>query len=135
VPSQTNARLTLVTGATAATGGRDDWDAPGVAPGGPGAAPAPPVKWQAPAGAELNAYYRESVQRFTGADGPTVAPVRTLIIDSSVARAAGIDTDDVLTFTGPDGVVRTARATVIAVRELAGIPARLQTARLELEVK
>lgn len=126
MPPQVNATLTRVTGATAATGGRDDWDAPGVEPAGAG-----PQKW---AGA-APAYYSESVQRTAGGGDVNVASTRTLFVDSAVARAAGIDTDDVLTFTGPDGVVRTARAATVAVRELAGIPADLQTARLDLELK
>lgn len=130
MPPQVNATLTRVTGATAATGGRDDWDAAmdgleGAAaePAGAGA-----VKWEG----EAAAYYRESVRRGQGATADVVE-ARTLYIDSHVARAASIDTDDVLTFRDPSGAERTARAGTVAIRELAGIPATLQTARLELE--
>jgi len=80
------------------------------------------------------AYYREDVRRDVTAGGANVVAARVLYVDSAVARAAGIDTDDVLTFTDPAGVVVSARAAVVAIRELDGVPAELQTARLELEV-
>lgn len=78
-----------------------------------------------------DAYYRESVEDRQG-DAGGVVEVRTLIIDSSVARASSIDTDDVITFTDPAGLTRTARAARVARGELAGIPDHLQTTRLEL---
>lgn len=121
MPPQVNARLTRVQGATVATGGRDDWDAPAVEPGDAGA-----EKWAGVA----DAYYRETHDRRP--DGRVL--VRELILDTATVTAAGIDTDDVLTFTDPAGVERTARAAIVAIRELAGVPAELQTARLELEV-
>lgn len=127
MPPQVNARLTAVTGATAATRGRDDWDEP--AGGEP--ADAGGLKWSGSA----PAYYREDVRRIVGAaGGADVVEARVLYIDSSVARAANIDTDDVLTYTDPAGVERTARAAVVAIRELAGVPGDIQTARLELEL-
>jgi hypothetical protein len=121
MPPQVNATLTAVHGADAETGGRDDWDAPAVQDGTPDG----PSKWTGTA----DAYYREDVTRV----GPDVVEVRALYVDSAVAREAGIDTDDVLSFTDPAGNPRTARASVVAIRELDGIPADLQTARLELE--
>lgn len=128
MPVQVNAHLTRIRAATAATGGRDDWDAPGAEPAGAGA-----VKWEAP-GPELNAYYREKARRPADGVGDDVVTDRTLIIDSTVARAAGVDTDDVLEYVDPDGQARTARAATVAIAELPGIPASLQTARLELEL-
>lgn len=121
MPPQVNATLTKITGATAATGGRDDWWTPGDGPAGEA-----PEKWTGEAGA----YYQEKVTRT--ADGPGYA--RVLYIESAVARAAGLDTDDVLTFTGPDGVERVERVAIVAIRELAGLSPSLQTARLELEL-
>lgn len=130
MPPQANAQLTRVTSATAATGGRDQWDsavagAP-TEPTGAGAA-----KWTGIA----DAYYSERVDRTPGDAGAVDVIVHhVLYIDSAVARAAGIDTDDVLTFTDPTGATRTARASSVAIRELPGIPPSLQTARLELEL-
>lgn len=121
MPAQVNATLTAVHGADAETGGRDDWDAPAAQDGTPNGA----EKWTGTA----DAYYRQDVTRV----GPDVLEVRVLYVDSAIARAAGIDTDDVLSFTDPAGNPRTARAAVVAIRELAGIPGDLQTARLELE--
>lgn len=123
MPPQVNARLTAVNDADAASGGRDDWDAP-AAPDGPAAGV---EKW---AGDEP-AYYTEKITR---ADGNVVA-TRILYVDTHVATAAGIDTDDVLTFTDPDGEVRRARAALVARRALAGVPLELQTTRLELELR
>ena len=109
--------------ATAATGGRADWDEPaGVEPAGAGAA-----KW---AGA-ADAYYTVKSQFTAGADGANVTATRRLIIDSAIARASGVDTDDVVTWTGASG--GTARVVAVAIAELAGIPPELQTARLDLE--
>jgi hypothetical protein len=125
MPPQVNARLTGVTTATAArTMAREDWDqAAGVEPAGAGT-----VKWSG----DAPAYYREATRFVPGAAGATVISERVLYVDSRVVREAGIDTDDVLSFTDPAGVARTARAIVIAVSELDGVPPELQTARLEL---
>lgn len=125
MPPQVNARLTAVTTATAAVSrAREDWDQPaGVEPSGAGAS-----KWTG----DAPAYYREASRFVPGAGGATVVAERVLYIDSAVAREAGLDTDDVLTFTDPTGATVQARAVVIAVSELPGIPDELQTARLEL---
>lgn len=123
MPPFHNATLVGVTSATAATGGRDDWDAP-AEPAGAGS-----TKWTG----EAPAYYRQDVERVVGPNGVDVVEVRELIIDSAVARAAGVDTDDVVRFIDSAGVEQTARASAIAVRELDGIPATLQTTKLELE--
>jgi hypothetical protein len=128
MPAQVNAVLTRVGGATAATGGRDDWDnsLDGVA--GPEPAGAGGAKWTGFA----DAYLQERVTRTPG-DAGSVSTVRALIVDSDVARAAGIDTDDVLTFEDAAGVERTARALTVTRAELDGIPSHLATTRLELE--
>jgi len=120
VPPQSNATLDQVLQATAATGGRDDWDqAAGVEPAGAGA-----VKWTGPAAA----YYTEGI---VYSDGNRIA-TRRLIVDTATARASGVDTDDVLVFTVA-GVQRQARAVEVLIRELEEIPPELQTTRLELE--
>lgn len=124
MPPQTNATLTRIGSATAATGGRDDWDEPaGEEPAGADAA-----KWTGAAGA----YYTEHNAFTPGLGGADRTATRALIVDSSVARAAGVDTDDVVTFMHAGGQV-VSRVTGVAIRELAGIPVELQTARLELE--
>lgn len=129
MPPQTNARLTAVNAADTGTGGRDDWDAPAPAST-PDTAPAGAVKWSG----DADAYYRQKVQRTPdGSGGLNIVEVRTLFVDSAVARASGVDTDDVITFTDPAGVVRRARASSIALSELDGVPSDLQTARLELD--
>ena len=122
---QTNARLTAVNGATAATGGRDDWDAPGAEPAGAGA-----QKWIG----DAPAYYQERVTRLedTGGGEANVVQARTLYLETATARAIGIDTDDVITFTDPAGVSRTGNAQVVTYSELAGVPSGLQTTRIEL---
>lgn len=127
MPPQTNARLLAVHDADALTGGLDDWDTQAA----PGSPPAGAQKWAG----DAPAYYRETVQRTITAGNVDVGDVRILWIDSTIARAASIDTDDVLTFTDPTGVQRTARASSVARSELAGIPSILQTTRLELEVR
>jgi hypothetical protein len=129
MPTQVNAMLTAVNGADAGTGGRDDWDAP-VAASSPASAATGPVKWTGSA----DAYYGERIQRVPdGAGGVNIIAIRRLIVDSAIARAAGIDTDDVVTFTNPAGVVVHARAAAIRVAELDGVSAGLQTTRLDLE--
>lgn len=130
MPAQVNAALVRVTSATAATGGRDDWDdaVAGTAPAGSEPAGAGTVKWVG----EADAYLRETVRRDAGESGGVVES-RILYVDTVIARAAGIDTDDVLTFRDIAGVERTARARIVARAELDGIPSRLATTRLELE--
>jgi hypothetical protein len=130
-PPQVNATLTSITGATAATGGRDDWDAArtAVAAGG-GAQPAEPadagpVKWTG----AVRCYYRPVLERTAG----DMVERRTLIIPTTIALAAGLDTDDVVTFTvDGDATPTSARARMVSTPRLAGIPDSLQTARLEL---
>jgi hypothetical protein len=124
MPPQVNARLVAVNGADAATGGADDWDSP-ASPG----APAGSLKWDGGA----DAYYRETERRLEDGGNTTVVAVRELYVDTTVARAASIDTDDVITFLDPAGVERTGRALIVTRSELAGIPEALQTTRLELE--
>lgn len=128
MPLQVNATLTAVNGSDAGTGGRDDWDAP-VPAATDATAPTGPVKWAGVA----DAYYVEQDVRAVGPAGVDVTTVRRLIIDSTVARASGVDTDDVLTFTDPTGTVVHARASKVRISELAGVSASLQTARLDLE--
>lgn len=126
-PPQSNAVITRVTGATAATGGRDDWDEPaGAEPAGAG-----PLKWQG----EARAYYRERTYRLAAAGADDVLLSRQLVLETARLRELGLDTDDVLTVTLDSGPTFTGRAAVIEVRELAGIPAALQTSRLELELE
>lgn len=129
MPLQVNATLTAVTGASAATGGRDDWD---EAPAGP--AGDAPSKWTGSA----DAYLLQRRRNVWTPDGIDIVEERALIIDSDVATVIGIDTDDVLTFTGPTGDVYAARAASVAVRtaQAAGAPQRvangLQTTRIDL---
>ena len=100
---QTNARLLAVASATAATGGRDDWDEDeAVEPDG-----AATSKWTG----DEPAYYREEVDNTQPGD---VLVRRTLWLQTQTAKAAGIDTDDVLTILGPDGVEFAARAQAVA---------------------
>lgn len=120
---QVNATLTLVNDASAAAGGRDDWDQPGVEQPGAGA-----VKWQG----DEPAYYRESVQRTYGPEA-NVVKTRTLWVSAAASRVIDVDTDDVLTFTDPAGVAQTARVLTVARHELDSIPPELQTCRLDLE--
>ena len=127
-PRHVNARLTAVATATAATGGRDDWDtAENVEPAGAGTS-----KWSG----DEPAYYREEVDR---TDPAGVLVRRTLWLQTTAARTAGIDTDDVITFTGPDGTTHTATAIAVAYSdpsELNGTPIvseRIATTRLELQ--
>lgn len=124
-PLQVNATITSVTGATAATGGREDWDtAEGVEPAGAGAA-----KWSG----EEPAYYRERVEKVP--QGADVLVRRTLWLQTSAARELAIDTDDVITFTDPAGVSRKATAVAVAYADAgaAGIVSdRLQTTRIDL---
>ncbi len=133
-PLQTNARLTAVTSATAATGGREDWDqAEGTEPAGAGAG-----KWTG----DEPAYYREAVEKIP--QGADVLVRRTLWLQTTTAREIGIDTDDVLTFVDPGGTTRTATAVAIAYSDASAAPAagqpagpalvsaRLQTTRIEL---
>lgn len=124
-PPQTNATLTRVTQASAAERGRDDWDTPGVEPTGGGAS-----KWTGSAAA----YYREAVQRVVTDGDVNLIPVRTLYVGSDVALAAGIDTNDVLRFTTTDGRTIDAVARVVSIAQLPGVPAAVQTARLDLDV-
>lgn len=127
MPPQVNAQLLAVSGADPESGGKDDWDNP-VDPTDP---PSGTSKWAGSA----DAYYSESIRRVSNGDTVDLVQVRALIIDTHIARDIGIDTDDVLTFTDPAGVERRARAAVIRRSQLAGIPAQLQTTRLELELR
>lgn len=114
---QTNATLLAVTG----RGSSGDWDRPGVA----GAA-----KWAGRA----RAYYRDSLDRVQQGETVNVLKRRELIVEAAVVRESGMDTDDLLTFRidGQAGDV-TARARVIPLRELAGIPSGLSSSRVILD--
>ena len=127
-PLHVNARLTAVATATAATGGRDDWaTAEGVEPAGAGTS-----KWTG----DEPAYYREEVDR---TDPAGVLVRRTLWLQTLTAREAGIDTDDTITFTGPDGQSHVATAIAVAYSDAAGqndtpiVSERIETTRLELQ--
>lgn len=129
-PLQVNARLSAVSTATAATGGRDDWDEEeGVEPDGAGTA-----KWTG----DAPAYYREEIDHTEQGD---VIVRRTLWLQTAVARAAGIDTDDVLTIINPNGDTVSIPAVAIAysdARERGSYAAPLaspevETTKLELQ--
>lgn len=124
---QVNAALLTVTGATAASGGRDDWDNPGADAPGAGAGAA---KFDG----ELDAYYREKTDRRAGANGTDVEVSRVLWLTAADARPLGLDTDDVITFRGPDGEEHTGRAIAVAISELPGASDAVQTARIDLEL-
>jgi len=129
MPPQVNATLTKVTTATAATGGRDDWDAANAGLTGPALEPAGSgtLKWQGRAGAYFQQTIRQTTDGLVGAD--------VLYLDSAVVREAGLDTDDVIAFTDSAGVQHVGTATIVALRELAGVPRELQTTRIELELR
>lgn len=129
MPPQVNATVTRVTGATAATGNRDNWDAAMAGATGPAGEPAGAgaEKWSG----EVPAFLEEKIARSL-TDVSDVAERRRLHLDTSDARALGVDTDDVITFTGPDGLSRTATALLVVYSDFAGIPAALQTTTLEL---
>lgn len=128
---QANATLTTVTGASAATGGRDDWDDVDAWDDTDDTVPAgdAPAKWEG----SVRAYYSESLAR--SADGATQDTYlrRRLILETVDADV--IDTDDVITLELDDrpGEPITARARLVERRRLARIPSRLQTTRLELD--
>lgn len=118
MPSQTNATVTAVTG----SGTADDWDRAGEDP---------PAKWAG----EVRAYYRETTDRQAGPDGPNVLERRELILDTADVDAMDeLDTDDLITFTPDDGDELVGTAQAIARRRLKGIPTRLQTTKITLEV-
>lgn len=124
-PPQANASLVAVLSATGATGGREDWDEPaGLEPAGAGT-----VKWTGSG----PVYYREQTDRSAGEAGVDVYTRRALYLTTGLARATGLDTDDVLVIVDPAGGQVRARATSVVLRELAGVPAELQTARVELQ--
>lgn len=123
MPPQVNAHLVTITQATAAAGDRDDWDNPGVEPAGAGDA-----KWSG----DVAAYYAEKLVRVVVGDELRVFTARTVIIDSADYRTLALDTNDVVTIDGPAGAIQ-GRAVAIKVAELEGIPAGLQTTRIELE--
>ncbi len=132
MPAQINATLTRITAATAASGGRDDWDEARIAtdtdtdtaePAGTGA-----VKWEGHAGA----YLTDGLIRVDGPNGPRVGTVRVLYIDSAIAVTAALDTDDVIEFTDQNGREMSGEADMVAIRQLAGIPGNLQTTRIQL---
>lgn len=119
MPPRANATLVGVR-----AGGRlDEWESSSAAPA---------DRW---AGA-IRGYYRETTTRETSAGGATdVLLKRELILDVADVRELGLDTGDVLRFTrdGDTATVLEARPKTIPTVELAGLPRRLQTARIRLE--
>lgn len=131
-PLQHNARLVAVSDATAATAGRDDFfENEGTEPTGAGAS-----KWTG----DIAVYYREAIDDKTG----DVLVRRSLWLTTVDARKIGIDTDDVVTFVGPDGVQRKATAKLVAYSDAQGsyqtgevpsgriVSSQIETTRLEL---
>ena len=116
-PLQHNATLERVT----TKGGADDFDRAGAAP---------VEKWAG----ELRVYYRRKVERVITGQGvtPDVVTTRTLIVAND-ELPAGLDTDDVLTFTPDGGDQETGTAQAIAGPDLAVVSALLRTTRIELE--
>lgn len=128
MPVQVNATLTAVAQPGATTGDRDDWDTPGTTTEtGAGA-----VKWQADPGIAPNAYYRETLDRAQVGGDLNVTTRQVLYIDTALARLINVDTDDVLTFTDPAGVTRTAQASNVALRELDVAP-QVSSTRVDLQ--
>lgn len=123
MPPQVNARITAVLEATAAAGNRDDWDDPDAEPAGAGA-----QKWAG----TVEAFLEETASRSFASGSDDLFERRRLHIDSADYRTMAVDTDDVIVYTGPDGVERSAEAKTITVAELAGIPRALQTTTIEL---
>jgi hypothetical protein len=123
---QVNAKLTTVTGASAATGGgADDWDA--ATPGGP-ATDSPAGKWAGNA----DAYFSMRRTRVQSASGADVVAVPTLIVDAALADAIPIDENDVITFVTEPGQTIIGTAQVISGARLASMPADVQTTRITL---
>lgn len=116
-PAQANATVSEVSDAGVA----DDWDRPA----GAGAS-----KWLG----SVRAYYRESVDRVAGEERVDVLGRRTLILTTADVDAMELDTDDRIAF-AIDGVPGTqyAKARVITRSRLAGMPASVQTTRVELD--
>lgn len=119
MPPQVNARLVKVTG----QGTADDWDR---------AAAAGAVKWENPS-LELNAYYRERVDRISTGDRVDVLVRRTLFVDTDLADRLELDTDDVVELVNDAGVTVRSPARTVARSRLAGVPGPLQTTRIDLE--
>lgn len=130
MPPQVNARLTKVTGATAATGGRDDFDDP-VDAGGDEPAGAGATKWEG----RVAAYFQEKVERRGNGGAVDVSERRTVYVDTADIDTMSLDTDDVITLELEGTGTLTARATAIAASRLAGVPRNLQTTRIDLEVR
>lgn len=138
MPPQVNASITRLTAASSSSSAgagaaRDDWD---EAMAGQAAGAEDPADVVVVGGAEkwagtIDAFLEEKISRSLAA-GDDVLERRILHIDAADYRELEADTNDVLTFTGPDGVARTATIAAIAVAELDGIPRDLQTASLEL---
>lgn len=116
MPPQANATVTLVKG----SGQRDDWDRPGAA----GA-----DKWAGTA----RAYYREATDRDRSSGELNVATRRELIVETALLDEAGIDTDDLITFTVDGAGETTGVAKSIRRSALNGVPPSLQTSKLTLE--
>lgn len=111
----TNATLTRIAGGPA----RDDWD------DGPTTGTA---KWEG----SQRAYYREKTERVTVDGTSDVTLSRTLYVDTPFAVSQAIDTDDTLVWSTDDGRTMTGRARIIAGAGMSGLPAAVDTTRLEL---
>ena len=124
---QSNATLTAIVETTAAAGGRDDWfeaqgPGPDVEPDGAG-----DPKWEG----EGEAYFTSKLVQVQGPTGPSIGTVRVLYIESSVAVAARIDTDDVVRWTDEDGTAHEGQAADVRIARLSSMPAELQTTRIQ----
>jgi hypothetical protein len=130
MPPQTNATVTTIGEAHAATGGAvDDWDVQQPAPA-PGPALEALTKWDG----AVRAYYRETGERVSVNGTTDVRIKRELILDTADVLNMDLDTDDVITFT-VDGRATpvTGRASLIPTPALADVPRSLQTSRIRLE--
>lgn len=121
MPAQVNAQLVSIAPATAATGGRDDWETPGTDPGAGAAA-----KWTG----SIAAYYREHRTRLQGGGADDVVFERTVWVNTSQLPAA-LDTDDVITITYA-GATITGTAAMIARSQLDGVADDVATTRIDL---
>lgn len=132
MPPQSNATLVRVSTAQApgAPAAIDDWDVDVAAATDPDAEGplAAGDKWTG----RIAGYVREKVDRIVGDGVLTLVTRRTLWVDSGDVPE-GLDTDDVLDVELDDGTVVRARARTIARSRLVGVPARLQTTRIDLE--
>lgn len=133
---RTNATLVRVLEATAATGGRDDWDQALSGATGAGAEPsgAGALKAQGP----WRVYYRERNERpvtqTLGGDRIDRHTVRTVYGPGDQLAGVALDTDDVLVLVlDRDPTVEvTATAQAVARNDTPGLPAIVRSTRIDL---